>query len=106
MNTVLGEYGVRAPSSAGVYATRDTNPERWYPRDSTGGVHKFDDLPEQYRGNINSEPPLDRRNRQAPALSAQDISDIVAFLRIPTDGYCQLSGQRRQADRGHWQASF
>ena len=69
------------------YATRDSSPERWYPRDRAGGVHKFDDLPEQYRSNINYEPPLNRGPGQAPALSEQDIADIVTFLRTLTDGY-------------------
>jgi cytochrome c peroxidase len=33
------------------YATRDSNPERWYPRNPDGSVHKFDDLPPQYLEN-------------------------------------------------------
>jgi cytochrome c peroxidase len=69
------------------YATRDTNPERWYPVDQGGRVRKFDDLPEQYRSNISTEPPLDRRPGQAPALTEQDVSDIVVFLGTLTDGY-------------------
>jgi cytochrome c peroxidase len=73
------------------YATRDTNPERWYPVDQNGKALKFDDLPAQYRSNINSEPPLDRRPGQPPALSDQDVSDIVAFLRTLTDGYTTVS---------------
>jgi cytochrome c peroxidase len=50
-------------------------------------VRKFDDLPEKYRHNVNTEPPLDRRPGQAPALSEQDVADIVAFLATLTDGY-------------------
>jgi len=73
------------------YATRDTNPERWYTVDQNGKVRKFDDLPAQYRSNINFEPPLDRRPGQPPALSDQDVSDIVAFLRTLTDGYTTVS---------------
>lgn len=69
------------------YATRDTNPERWYPIGRDGKVRKFDDLPEQYQGNINYEPPFNRRPGQPPALSEQDVRDIVAFLRTLTDGF-------------------
>jgi cytochrome c peroxidase len=69
------------------YATRDTNPERWYPRRPDGQVRKFDDLPAQYQGNINYEPPFDRRPGQPPALTDQDVSDIVTFLRTLTDGF-------------------
>ncbi len=69
------------------YATRDTNPERWYPVGSDGKVDKFNDLPAQYRPNINFEPPFDRKPGQPPALSDQDVTDIVAFLRALTDGF-------------------
>src|SRR5215831_1411036 len=69
------------------YATRDTNPERWYPLGPDGKVRKFDDLPARYQRNINYEPPFDRRPGQPPALSDQDVSDIVAFLRTLTDGF-------------------
>ena len=73
------------------YATRDTNPERWYPVDSDGKARKFNDLPAQYQRNINFEPPFDRQPGQPPALSDQDIRDIVAFLRTLTDGFDPLA---------------
>ena len=64
------------------YATRDTNPERWYP-----GA-KFDDLPESLRGNVDVEGrPYHRKPGQRPALNDEEIDDIVAFLRTLTDGY-------------------
>ena len=69
------------------YATRDTNPERWYPVGPDGKVRKFDDLPEEFQRNINYEPPFDRHAGEAPAMSAQDIADIVVFLRTLTDGF-------------------
>jgi cytochrome c peroxidase len=69
------------------YATRDTNPERWYPIGPDGKARKFDDLPEQYQGNINYEPPFNRRPGEPPALSEQDVRDVVAFLRTLTDGF-------------------
>lgn len=69
------------------YATRDTNPEQWYPRNPDGSIRKYDDLPAQYQENINTDPPFDRRLGDPPALSDSEIDDIVAFLQTLTDGY-------------------
>ncbi|MBS0245796.1 MAG: c-type cytochrome [Proteobacteria bacterium] len=69
------------------YATRDTDPGRWYPRRADGTVAKFDDLPQRYWGNINNEPPFDRKPGDKPALTDREIDDIVAFLKTLTDGY-------------------
>ncbi len=68
------------------YATRDTNPERWYPRGADGNVAKFNDLPEKYHDNVNvKEVPYDRRLGQRPRLSERDIDALAAFLRTLTD---------------------
>ena len=65
------------------YVTRDTNPERWYP-----GGNKFDDLPAQYRGNVNTvEVPYDRNPGEAPRLNEEEIDAVVAFLDTLTDGF-------------------
>lgn len=69
------------------YATRDSQPQRWYPHDGKGNARKFDDLPEQYRENVNMEPPFGRKPGQAPALSKAEIGDMVAFLKTLSDGY-------------------
>ena len=69
------------------YAERDTKPEKWYPRASDGRILKFDDLPAAYVANLDTQPPFDRRAGDAPALSDQDIEDIVAFLQTLSDGY-------------------
>jgi cytochrome c peroxidase len=69
------------------YVERDTAPERWYPRDPAGQIQKFDDLPEPYRANINMEPPFGGKPGGPPLLSADDISDLIAFLNTLTDGY-------------------
>ena len=69
------------------YNTRDTEPERWYPK-VNGKVKKFDDLPARYHANIDTQAPLDgRAPGSAPPMSAQDVADIVAFLGTLTDGY-------------------
>lgn len=63
------------------YATRDSNPERWYPAGA-----KLDDLPPQHRRNVNTEPPFCAA-RCEPVLTDAEISDLVAFLRTLDDGY-------------------
>lgn len=63
------------------YATRDTDPARWYPK-----AEKFNDLPAEYRANVNTkEAPYDRKEGQKPRLSENDIDAIVAFLETLTD---------------------
>jgi cytochrome c peroxidase len=69
------------------YAERDTRPQEWYSREANGVTRKFDDLPAQYRGNIDTQAPFDRHVGDAPAMSDADIKDIVAFLNTLTDGY-------------------
>jgi cytochrome c peroxidase len=69
------------------YATRDTQPQDWYPHSKDGAVRKFDDLPAQYQENIESKPPFGGKAGDAPALSERDVADIVAFLQTLTDGW-------------------
>ena len=72
----------------GFYVRRDTHPEEWYPRAADGSVRKFDDLPAEFRRNVNTtEAPYNRRPGQAPALSADEIDLVVEFLGTLTDGY-------------------
>jgi cytochrome c peroxidase len=68
------------------YATRDTNPERWYPKRPDGTIAKYDDLPEKYHDNVNvKEVPYDRKPGQKPRLNDDEIDAIVAFLGTLTD---------------------
>ena len=69
------------------YATRDTDPARWYSRSADGEIEKFDDLPVAYQANVNIEPPFDRHLGDPPALSDDEIDAIVVFLATLTDGY-------------------
>ena len=63
------------------YATRSTNPDLWYPHGA-----KFDDLPDPYRGNVNTVSlPYNRREGDPPAMDDADIDAIVAFLQTLTD---------------------
>ncbi|MCE1236049.1 MAG: c-type cytochrome [Hyphomicrobiales bacterium] len=67
------------------YATRDTDPGRWYPKRADGTVAKFDDLPEAYHDNVETGAPFGRRPGDAPALTDAEIDDVVAFLKTLTD---------------------
>ena len=69
------------------YAERDTQPQKWYPRSSDGGVLKFDDLPAAYAANLDMQAPFDRHAGGVPALSEQEIADIVTFLQALSDGF-------------------
>jgi len=79
------------------YATRDSNPERWYPT-VKGKVQKFNDLPKQYHGNIDRQMPLDGRPAgSTPPMNEQDIQDLLAFLNTLTDGYVPPAPQKPAA---------
>ncbi|WP_211463399.1 cytochrome-c peroxidase [Collimonas silvisoli] len=69
------------------YVQRDTQPQKWYPRDTDGSVRKYDDLPQEYRGNVNVEAPFDRKPGDKPALTDGEIKDVIAFLKTLNDGY-------------------
>jgi cytochrome c peroxidase len=66
------------------YVQRDTSPGRFYGK--TGGrVDPFDDLPADYKKNVNGDPPFGRAPGAAPALNKSEIRDVVAFLGALTD---------------------
>ena len=69
------------------YATRDTNPTRWYVQaDGTTPDVPYNDLPLLYDANVNvTEVPYNPGI--APTLSASEINLIVTFLCTLTDGY-------------------
>ena len=72
----------------GFYVRRDTNPEEFYPANPDGSIDKFDDLPPQYRGNVNTtEVPYNRKPGQAPALSPDEVDLVIEYLNTLTDGY-------------------
>jgi len=68
------------------YASRDTDPGRWYPKNADGAVQKYDDLPKAYWPNLNTDPPFNgKKPGDRPALTDAEIDDIVAFLGTLTD---------------------
>ena len=69
------------------YATRDTNPKRWYVQaDGITPDIPYNDVPAIYQANVNvAEVPYNPG--LAPTLSAAEIGKIVIFLCTLTDGY-------------------
>jgi cytochrome c peroxidase len=75
----------RLEDAVRFYAERDTQPQKWYPRTKNGVTLKFDDLPDQYVGNIDTQAPFGRPAGAQSALSEDDLEDIVVFLNTLTD---------------------
>ena len=72
-------------SALQFYVQRDTNPERWYPR-AGSSIVKFDDLPAAGRDNVDvTDLPLTSKRGEKPIWNAQDIDDVIAFLKTLTD---------------------
>jgi cytochrome c peroxidase len=70
------------------YVQRDTSPEKFYPLDASGRPLKFNDLPDEFKNNVNTtEVPYDRGPGDVPALDSADIDDVIAFLNALTDGF-------------------
>lgn len=70
------------------YNFRDVDPGKVYPRAADGEVEKWNDLPPQYRANVDvTDPPFDRKPGDAPAMTDGDEQDLIAFLETLTDGY-------------------
>jgi cytochrome c peroxidase len=70
------------------YVERETNPAKWYPKRPNGEIDRYDDLPVQYRGNVDTfDAPYDRKLGETPALNDSEIADIITFLATLTDGY-------------------
>ena len=73
------------------YATRDTDPGRWYSRDADGRVRVYDDLPADMAASVNREVPFEPLPGGEPRLDDRDIDDVVAFLKTLTDADAQAA---------------
>ncbi|SEJ58474.1 cytochrome-c peroxidase [Paraburkholderia diazotrophica] len=70
------------------YNARNTDPVRFYPRGADGKPEKYNDIPPAYRANVDvKDAPFDRKFGEQPAMTDQEMRDIVAFLHALTDGY-------------------
>lgn len=68
------------------YVERDTDPGKWYPAGRNSKVEKFNDLPPRYRGNVDTvDAPLNRSSGDKPVWNAQQIDDVIAFLKTLVD---------------------
>jgi cytochrome c peroxidase len=70
------------------YVERETDPAKWYPKLGNGEVDRYNDLPPEYRGNIDVvDAPFDGKRGDRPALNEAEIADVIAFIKTLTDGY-------------------
>jgi cytochrome c peroxidase len=78
------------------YVERETRPEKWYPKGKDGKVAKYNDLPAAYHANVDIiDAPFNRKAGEEPALSEQEIKDVVAFLKTLNDGYKPDAGEAK-----------
>lgn len=94
------------PGTGGNTGAPVTNPSyALFPTAAPGAtINKFNDLPAAYQGNIDNELPMGQGQTDAggvtaangalpravhatPALTDQDISDLICFLNTLSDGY-------------------
>ncbi|MEO6964781.1 MAG: cytochrome c peroxidase [Acidobacteriaceae bacterium] len=84
------------------YVERDTNPGKWYPVGPDGKVEKFDDLPPQYRKNVDTtDAPLNRKLGEEPVWNERQIDDVIAFLKTLDDQDVRTRKPRRAPDSDH-----
>lgn len=70
------------------YATRNSNPRRWY-----GPAGTPNDLPAAYLGNLEtSKAPFNRAAADGPLLNGEEIAALVAFLHTLSDGFVPPEG--------------
>lgn len=74
------------------YVLRDIEPARFYPRNRDGTVALYDDLPRQYRANVDrNDAPFGPRDK--PALTEAERDRIVDFLNTLTDAPADGQGR-------------
>jgi cytochrome c peroxidase len=70
------------------YNLRNTNPDKIYPRDASGKLEVYNDIPPQFRANVDvADAPFDRKFGDKPAMTDTEIKDIIAFVKTLNDGY-------------------
>jgi cytochrome c peroxidase len=70
------------------YNLRSEQPGKIYPRDASGKLALYDDLPKAYQGNVDvKDAPFDLKVGDRPPLSKLDIEDMIAFIHTLDDGY-------------------
>jgi len=81
------------------YNLRSVQPEKIYPRDTSGKLALYDDIPKPLQGNVDiTDAPFNRKAGDPPALTNLDIQDIIAFMRPSTRSTMPMtSGVRRRS---------
>ncbi|OOG40929.1 cytochrome-c peroxidase [Rhodanobacter sp. C05] len=70
------------------YNLRSVRPEKIYPRDASGKLTLYNDIPETLQGNVDvKDAPFDLKVGDPPALTNLDMQDIIAFIHTLDDGY-------------------
>ena len=70
------------------YNFRDTKPEKVFPVAADGKAQKYNDIPAQYHANVDvADAPFNRHPGDTLAMTDQDETDIIAFLKTLQDGY-------------------
>ena len=68
------------------YNDRNTNPAKFYPHGADGKVDKYDDIPAKYQKNVDvTDAPFDRNFGDKPAMTDQEMRDIIAFVHTLND---------------------
>jgi cytochrome c peroxidase len=87
------------------YNLRAVAPEKVYPRNADGTLALYNDLPAAYHANVDTtDAPFDRHVGDKPALTDQDIQDIITFLHALDDGYTSPEGKTSVVPRPVQQA--
>jgi cytochrome c peroxidase len=77
------------------YNLRSIEPDKIYPRDASGKLALYNDIPKPLQGNVDiTDAPFNRKAGDPPALTGLDIQDIIAFLHTLDDGYAPARGGR------------
>ncbi len=70
------------------YNLRSVQPEKIYPRDASGKLVLYNDIPKTLQGNVDiKDAPFDLHAGDKPPLSKLDMLDIIAFIHTLDDGY-------------------
>ena len=69
------------------YAKRDLQPGQFYVTEAGGPDLRYNDLPFQFKGNVQQRVPFRPFADGSPRLNAADVEDLVTFLCTLTDGY-------------------
>ena len=83
------------------YNLRNTNPDKIYPKDASGKVLKYDDIPVKYQANVDeTDAPFDRKLGDKPAMTDGEIQDIIAFMKTLDDGYVPAGSSASSGSSG------